>query len=175
MFQFLYHVLPESQREKPKVVSSQLFYDKTGSDEQTSIICTFPGTRSQGIATTGLRAASDPSKDLAAGPSIRIQGTKGEIQVFPPAYRPTRYRLVPNKDMGADFEYQDITKEIPGHGMFWEADECYRCLKEGKKQSSGLDWQESLVIMEVMDEVRKQNGMVYPQQIESVDYPLEGF
>lgn len=175
VFQFLYHVLPTSQRAKPNVISSQLHYEKTGADEQTAIVCTFPNTRSQGIATTGLRTASDPSKDLAAGPSIRIQGTKGEIQVFPPAYRPTRYRLIPDKDSGADFEHQDVTKEIPGHGMFWEADECYRCLRDGRKESEGLGWEESIVIMEVMDDVRKQNGMVYPQKIESLDYPLEGF
>jgi dihydrodiol dehydrogenase / D-xylose 1-dehydrogenase (NADP) len=32
---------------------------------------------------------------------------------------------------------------------------------------------ESVVIMEVMDEVRKQNGMTYPDKIETTDYPTK--
>jgi hypothetical protein len=59
--------------------------------------------------------------------------------------------------------------------MYWEADECARCLRDGKLESEGLSLKESLVIMEVMDEVRKQNDLVYPANIESTEYPLDGF
>jgi hypothetical protein len=59
--------------------------------------------------------------------------------------------------------------------MYWEADECARCIREGKLESEDLPLQESLVMMEVMDEVRKQNGLVYPENIESTEYPLDGF
>ena len=30
-----------------------------------------------------------------------------------------------------------------------------------------------MVIMEVMDEVRRQNGVKYPEKIESTEYPIE--
>jgi hypothetical protein len=42
-----------------------------------------------------------------------------------------------------------------------------RCLKEGKLESEGLDWRESAVIMDVMDEVRKQGGLKYSDLIET--------
>lgn len=68
-----------------------------------------------------------------------------------------------------------MTRDIPGYGMFWEADECARCLRDGRKESEGMSWQESVVIMETMDEVRRQGGLEYPGKIESTEYPLEGF
>ncbi|KAI9703090.1 MAG: hypothetical protein M1820_005962 [Bogoriella megaspora] len=174
VFQFLYHIQPKQNQQPPKVASSISKYHKTGADEITSMIFTFPATQAQGIATTNLRVSYDPDGKNTAGPAIRIQGTKGEIQVYGPAYRPTHYRLVPAEGK-SDFEFQDVTRDIPGHGMFWEADECYRCLANKKLESNGMTWEESLVIMEAMDEVRKQNGLVYPEKIESTKYPLEGF
>jgi hypothetical protein len=35
-----------------------------------------------------------------------------------------------------------------------------------------MPWAESILIMEVIDEARKQGGLVYPDAIESTDYPL---
>ena len=34
-------------------------------------------------------------------------------------------------------------------------------------------WEESLVIMETMDEARKLAGLTYPEAIESLEYPLD--
>ena len=62
---------------------------------------------------------------------------------------------------------------IPGHGMFWEADEVARALQEGRKEGGALGWEESRVIMGVMDEVRRQVGVKYPEVIETVEYPVE--
>lgn len=73
----------------------------------------------------------------------------------------------PNKDI------KEVEVTIPGHGMFYEADECGRCLRDGKKESLGLGWEESVVIMETMDEVRRQAGMKYPENIETVEYPVK--
>ncbi|KAF2837106.1 NAD(P)-binding protein [Patellaria atrata CBS 101060] len=175
VFQFLYHLQPAGSRRLPSVASSITKYPVTGADEMTSMIFTFPSDPpTHGIATTALRPAHDPDKRGTAGPAIRIQGTRGEIQVFGPAYRPTKYRLVFFPGHGES--PVDVEKPIPGgHGMMWEADECARCLRDGKLESEGLGWEESVVIMEVMDEVRRQGGLVYPERIESTEYPLEGF
>ena len=67
---------------------------------------------------------------------------------------------------------KEVECEIPGHGMFWEADEAARCVRDGKLQSEGMGWEESVVIMETMDEVRRQGGLVYPESIETLDYPV---
>lgn len=179
VFQILYHCQagPSAEREVPRVLAAVQKYEQTGVDEQTSIILHFPRHKSVGIATTGMRVATQPdahgeaSKDEA--PSIRIQGTKGEIQVFGPAYRPLRYRVFQNAHEAGAFETVDCP--IPadpergnwGHGMAWEADEVGRCLRDGKKESAALDWRESEVIMGVMDEVRSQGGLKYSEEIES--------
>ncbi len=174
-FQILYHCHPKP-REAPKVVSALNKYDRTGADEMTSIILQFPKQKSMGIAMTALRVASNPNHPdgTAAGASIRIQGTKGEIQVMGPAYRPTHYRVL----MKGAGKYEEVECPIPtdpnrngdGWGMYWEADEAARCLRDKKLQSETLDWEESVLIMETMDEVRRQGGLKYSDLIESTEF-----
>jgi len=154
----------------------------------------FAKNKSVGVATTSLRVATQPdgSASSASGPAIRIQGTKGEIQVIGPLYRPLEYRVI--KVGGKPGEIEVVHCPIPkdkerpgqkgkesegwGHGMFWEADEAARCLRDGKLESETLSWEESIVIMETMDEVRKQGDLTYPDLIESAVYdaksPLNG-
>jgi hypothetical protein len=128
--------------------------------------------QSHGIAMTNIRVSADPDEKGSSGPAIRIQGTKGEIQVLGMPFRPVGYRVVPKKGEG---EIREVSCPFPGngHGMYWEADEVARCLRDGKLESEGMPWEESIVIMEVMDEVRKQGGLTYPQKIESTEYPLQ--
>ncbi|KAL8894837.1 MAG: hypothetical protein Q9192_004015 [Flavoplaca navasiana] len=190
LFQTLYHTLPPPARKPPTVVSAVTPYHATGADEMTSMILTFPsapgpapvGTPdgsshpAHGIALTNLRVASDPDGFNTCRPAIRIQGTLGEIQVDGPAFRPTTWRFVKAKGQGlkgtGEPEVEEHKCEIPGQGMFWEADECGRCLRDGRLESEGMGWGESVVIMEVMDEVRRQGGIRYPERIESLEYPL---
>lgn len=168
VFQMLYHVQPESAKEAPQVQSTVLRHPTTGVDEQTSILAHFPAHRSTGIATTSLRVGSDPDGTNTAGPAIRIQGTKGEIAVAHPAYRPTRYSVLRR---GGEVETVEVA--LPkdearggwGHGMFWEADECARCLRDGKVESEGMPWEESAVMMGVMEGIWRRGGVVYPEVI----------
>jgi hypothetical protein len=97
------------------------------------------------------------------------QGPLGQIQVMGPAYRPLQYRII-KKDGEGKIEIVDCP--IPedkerswGHGMFWEADECARCLRDGKKESTTLPWEESIIIMEAMEEALKQGGVEFPELI----------
>jgi predicted dehydrogenase len=176
-FQILYHCQPKP-REAPTVTGVINKYEKTGADEMTSMILQFPKHKSMGIALTSLRVATDPDYPFnngAAGAAIRIQGTRGEIQVMGPAFRPTLYRVV-KKDAGGKVE--EVTCPIPtdpdrngdGRGMFWEADEAARCVRDGKLESETLSWEESVIIMETMDEVRKQGGLKYSELIETAVY-----
>ncbi|PLN77855.1 NAD(P)-binding protein [Aspergillus taichungensis] len=180
VFQTLYHTLPRETRKAPSKISAHMTpYHLTGADEATTILLTFPtstpsnGTHpgeSQAIAMTHLRVSTDPDERNTARPAIRIQGTKGEIQVDGPAFRPERYRVIPK---GKDGEVREVEVRVPGDGkgMFWEADEVARCLRDGRLESEGLPWEESITIMEVMDEVRRQGGLTYPEKIESTVYP----
>ncbi|KAJ5247311.1 hypothetical protein N7468_002294 [Penicillium chermesinum] len=146
VFQILYHTLPRSQRKPP--ISHCLAY------------VTLPGNgTSTAVAMTAFRVGTDPDGHGSAGPSIKIQGTKGHIHVFGPAFAPQWYRVIPSSQPNEPTTVQDVHMPVPeGRGMFWEADEVARCLRDGKLESEGLPWEESLVIMEVLDEVRRQGG-----------------
>ncbi|KAI8634141.1 NAD(P)-binding protein [Xylariaceae sp. FL1651] len=168
VFQILYHLQPEAEKEAPNTVAAVNKYT-TGADEMTNIIVQFPKHKSMGIAMTALRVATGVDAKNTAGPAIQIQGTLGEIQVVGPAYRPQQYRIV-KKDGDGKVEVVDCP--IPrdperqwGYGMFWEADEVARCLRDGKKESATLPLAESIVIMEVMEEALKQGGVKYPDLI----------
>ncbi|EKG09748.1 Oxidoreductase [Macrophomina phaseolina MS6] len=189
VFQTVYTTLPEAQRKPPTVLSQTKLYEATGAaDELTTILLAFPhGVH--GVATTGIRYATDSKGDRdSAGPACRVQGDKGEIQIYPPLYRPTKTRLVlrdgtvedkewpqpgPGKGSGWFNGFGDsVNAEGEGHGMFWEADEAASAIVEGRKEGKYESLDESVVIMEVMDEVRRQAGLKYPSKIETTDYPV---
>lgn len=156
-------------------------YHLTGVDESTTMLLSFPTStpsngphpqQSHGVAIANLRVSADPDEKGSAGPPVRIQGTEGEIQVYGQPFRPESYCIIPKKGAG---KIREVQCPFPGNGkgMYWEADEVARCLRDGKLESEGLPLDESIVIMEVMDEVRKQGGLTYPQKIESTEYPLQ--
>ncbi|PYI06055.1 putative dimeric dihydrodiol dehydrogenase [Aspergillus sclerotiicarbonarius CBS 121057] len=191
IFQTLYTTQLPEERVSPRVASSVQKYAPTGVDETAIVLLTFPrdverGGDMHGIATTSFRVANDIDGKGTSGPAIRIQGTKGEMQVWPPIFRPTRTRLIladgtvedrtwtqPGPGRGSNwyngYSLAGRNAEGEGYGMFWEADEAAMALVEGRKEGryQGLD--ESVCIMQVMDEVRRQNDLVYPRDIEAVD------
>ncbi|ORY64082.1 uncharacterized protein BCR38DRAFT_343323 [Pseudomassariella vexata] len=168
VFQILYHCQPEAVKEKPNTVAAMNKYT-TGADEMTNIIVQFPKHKSMGIAMTGMRLPTDVDGQNTAGPAIKIQGPLGEIQVMGPAFKPLSYRVILKEKPG---KMEVVDCPIPkdqdrdwGHGMFWEADECFKCIRNGKLESATLPWSESVTIMEVMDEALKQGGIEYPELI----------
>jgi predicted dehydrogenase len=191
-FQTLYHTQPAADRKPPKVLAAMKHFPLTGSDETTTVLLTFPrpaeaGGDAHAVAMSSIRVATDPGA-LAVTPAIRIQGDKGEIQVLPPAFRPLDTRIIlkdgtveekhwqqPGPGAGSGFFNgfgSTVQPEGVGQGMFWEADEAATAILEGRKEGSFLDLAESVVIMECMDEIRKQGGLKYPEKIETTDYPV---
>lgn len=190
IFQTLYTTqLPET-RKPPQVLSSVRKYEPTGVDEAVSMLLTFPrenglGGDMHGIVTTSFCVACDIDNKGTSGPAVRIQGTQGELQVWPPIYRPTRTKLIladgtiedkswpqpgPGPSSGWYNGWGDNTyAEGEGYGMFWEADEAALALIEGRKEGryEGLD--ETVTIMDVMDQVRGQHGLKYPSGVEAAD------
>jgi dihydrodiol dehydrogenase / D-xylose 1-dehydrogenase (NADP) len=192
IFQTLYDTQPAGERKPPSVLASITPYEPTGVDETTTMVLTFPrasGGAAHGVATTSLTVASDPDKKSHGGPSVRVQGTKGEIHIFAPIPRPTRTKLVLDDGTVEDRNWEQpgpgagsgwfngfgggLNKEGEGQGMFWEADEAGRALVEGRKESVVQDLENSILIMEVMDEVRRQGNFTLPAPIESTDYPVQ--
>lgn len=192
-FQTLYHTQDAKTRKPPQVMSSMSLY-KTGVDEKTTVLLTFPRAKELGgdahaVATTSLLVTGDPDGKNTAGPGCRVQGEKGEIQIFGPICRPEKTKLIladgtveekdwpqPGPGEGSGWFNgfsDDVNKEGEGHGMFWEADEAGTALVEGRKEGRFESLDESIVIMEVMDEMRRQGGLKYPEKLESTEYPLD--
>ncbi|KIV88001.1 hypothetical protein PV10_09180 [Exophiala mesophila] len=187
VFQALYHTLPEEfkARARPTVVGTAMTPEpRTGADESTLILLEFPYSTPTGkrkahaVATTALRISDDPGRPFVEEqgdievPAVRIQGEQGELQVFGPIYRPTRYRLI-KKGPASDVLDRRFEFEGGAHGMMYEADAAARSLLSGALESETMPWAESILIMEIMDEARRQGGLVYPPSIESTEYPVK--
>jgi hypothetical protein len=163
VYQILYHTLPDSEKRAPIVTGSISKYERTGVDADNAVICTF--SSSIGIATSGLRVATEPGDYESIG--AKIQGTEGEIRIPHPIYRPESYTIIP-RAKGSKPETKEMP--IPGHGMHWEADAAARCLRDGKLESKVMPLEESILIMEAMDKVREIGNFRYPENIESTDH-----
>lgn len=91
VFQCLYHTQPASTRQRPTVQSAAAKCSATGVDAMTIMVLDFPRAADQGghahaVATTslGLSINAVAAEQDISIPTVRIQGPKGEIQVFPP-------------------------------------------------------------------------------------------
>ncbi|BFZ61017.1 hypothetical protein YB2330_002075 [Saitoella coloradoensis] len=162
VFQTVYHLDPEHV--KPEVKATILKDEKTGVDKFTTAILAWPGTTA--IATCNYSLETDPKSDYSAGPCVRIVGTKAQICIPSPPYRPTSFTVIPNGD--GEIQKKDFPIE-GGNGMWWEADEVAFCIRDGKKESEIMPLDESVVIMETYDEIRKQGDFRYPEALETLD------
>jgi hypothetical protein len=52
---------------------------------------------------------------------------------------------------------------IGGNGLNYEAAEVMTCLRQGKSESPIMPLQESLQLVQLMDELRHRWGLYYPQ------------
>ena len=194
IFQSLYSNQSPSTRQRPVIKSASAIYEATGVDSMATIILDFPratdqGGHAHGVATASLGLSIDDIAAKQGIPDVRIQGPKGEIQIFPPSYRPKRTRLVLKDGTVEDVEWpypgpgaasgwyngfgSNLNPEGEGHGLFWEADDAARALRDGRTEGSQLGHEESILIMQIMDEVRREAGLRYPEPLESTEYPLE--
>jgi predicted dehydrogenase len=86
-----------------------------------------------------------------------IFGTEGYIKVNDVFAVPTKASLYINKQ-----EVEVMEEPIIGNALNYEAEEVMRCLREGLKESPLMPLDESIRIMEIMDDIRKPWGLVYP-------------
>lgn len=174
---WILQALPPGFKHPNKVYSVTSKYSATGVDESTTIVMTFAVGHSNessiiAVASCSLSAGGDYDKKT---PTMRIQGDKGEIQIFGRPWCPEKI-LVWARDQGHD-EQGSLIHQFDNviiqnvHGLCLEADEAARCINSGKVQSEIMPWAESLTVMEILDRVREESGLRFPGEIESVQYP----
>ncbi|KAM0746127.1 NAD-binding protein [Meredithblackwellia eburnea MCA 4105] len=159
-------------------ISSSLMKGPTGVDHSTAAIIQFPqadGTVVHGTLIAGFEAQTIKKR------AIVILGTKGFIEIEDAAYRSsgltysawnsedeyTFFRGEPSHPVKEErFDYSTFPGDITGYS--WEADEVARCIRDKKLESDRMPLRETVLMMEVFDEIRKQNGFEYPAPLESL-------
>ncbi|TDZ61842.1 putative D-xylose 1-dehydrogenase [Colletotrichum trifolii] len=158
--------LPEGSRYKQLHLGAGSLLDLEV-EVTTSAILQYPSTGRQGVITSTTMATGNP--DLLA----RIQGTNGTVElhgtvpsdadaftVYPKFWRDQTLGIV-ERNAGKRYNYKAV-----GRGYYWEADNAALDVLAGRMESSIMPWAETIRVLEIMDEVRRQGGTVYPQDEE---------
>jgi predicted dehydrogenase len=85
-----------------------------------------------------------------------VFGTEGYIKINDVFAVPTKVTLFIDRK-----EVEVIEEPIIGNALNYEVEEVMRCLKSGLKESPLMTLDESVQIMETMDQIRKPWGLVY--------------
>lgn len=138
--------------EKPKVVASQHLVD--GVDVASSMILSFPAQGQQGILTSTTFTKTPRS-------FCRIEGTKGVVVVEGSAApAPTSFTV----HLDGNEEPKKFEFERTGKGFYWEADAVAVDIARGRTESEVMPWAETIRVLEILDEVRRQGGARFPQE-----------
>lgn len=121
---------------------------RSGVDAQTSMIFSY-FTGQQAILTTTLKVRTPCT--------AQIIGTKGRINIESNFYTPTSMQVIIDGKLAREYP-----KEYQGHGIREQAKEFAHIVKSGEVESPLMSHQESISIMNVMDEVREIIGLRYP-------------
>jgi predicted dehydrogenase len=134
----------------PSRITSMAELGETGVDEQAAIIMGYDEGQ---LATLYTSIRTDTPAEAI------LMGTKGQIRIHPPMFRPTKLTLSLTGQ-------EDSVIEMPleGNGYNYQAAEVIRCLQAGKLESNTMPLDETLAIMKAMDQIRDQWGLKYPME-----------
>jgi hypothetical protein len=91
---------------------------------------------------------------------MTLLGDKGRIHVHAPIFCPPALTISLEGHEDEVLDYSDM-----GNGYAYQVREVIRCLQSGDQESQLMPLDETIRILETMDEIRRQIGMHYPQEI----------
>jgi predicted dehydrogenase len=121
----------------------------TGVDDSCSVIMKFPGGQ---LAEVYASIVTDT--EIVA----TVYGTKGKIVVNRRFFTPTSIDIYYH-----DGEHEHVAIPSEGNGYNYEAQEVMHCLDEKLTESPLMPLDLTLDIMNMMDNIRKECGLVYPE------------
>jgi predicted dehydrogenase len=134
---------------KPIEVTGLAHFGDTGADYQSACVLRFEGGQ---IATVTSSMIAFDVKEAV------VYGTGGKLVIHEPWYKPTTMTLFREGEDPTRFEYP-----LNGYnGYEYEALAVTECIAEGRLESEVMPLDESLLIMETLDELRRQWGFTYP-------------
>jgi len=155
---------PENTRTMPEITAQMVMEEgkEHASDEQTCATMVFRKIRATAVVSCSLVMSTPP------GRSVLIEGEKGQLTIPWSPHRPESYtlKLFKTKTSPATTETKEFP--IPGKGLFYQADSVARATRDGKKQVDECTLDDSLALMKILDEIRAQGGLVYPDNLEDV-------
>lgn len=129
------------------LIARSLFHKITGCDVQTSMIFQYKE------AQATLHCSFESGREISGF----ISGTEGSIRFHHPMHAPEGYTLVKN---GKEKIYEF---KLNGAGFTYEIEECHACVQKGLTESSLWSHQNSLDLIDILDQVRAKVDLVYPQ------------
>lgn len=133
---------------EPKKVNSIAYIGETGVDERANIIMEYEN---------GVSAALFCGISINTIDDAYIYGEKGYIRI--PSFWHAEKIIVKMFD---EDEEQIIDLPMISTGYNYEAQEVMQCIDNSQKESEIMSLTESLKIIKIMDELRKQWGLKYP-------------
>ena len=120
------------------------------------------GPEATGASEPGTLAVARCNLDGRSATSAEIVFENGALELPQQFYRPGVLRLrLFGEGRPADGAVTDWDATVPG-GFQYEAAEVARRLASGATQSPDMTWKDTVEVLEIMDAIRDQVGIVYP-------------
>lgn len=133
---------------EPVSIMANARFQDTGVDAEVATIM----QHQSGAISTSVSALD------CAGPNMAyVYGTKGRIEIASVWYTPTSFKVLDHEGN----LIEEFSETVSGRGMQFQAMEMER-LVEARTGSSLMPAAESIAIMQALDTVRRQIGLVYP-------------
>lgn len=133
----------------PERITALARLSDAGSDAEIATVFVHPG----GAVSTTVSSSRGAGMNVA-----QIVGTEARIEIDSVWYTPTTFRVV-GPDDGVIEEFDGA---VDGRGMQFQALAAERLVAAGATSSDVLSIDDTVAIMGILDEIRRQIGVVYP-------------
>jgi len=170
----------------PSRVVGHMSIGSTGVDEQSGVLLGYSGGQLAVLSATLRSQAPNEAVILGSHGSIRIQAPffrphRISIQQFSemipsqsmeggfsaclkqiPLFRKLYFQMDSYLSPFLQRDIKDMVIPFEGNAYQYEAAEVLNCIRNGRKESNVMPLHETIEILKVMDDIRKQCGLEYP-------------
>jgi predicted dehydrogenase len=135
---------------RPRKISGTMTLGETGVDEESAALIEW-GAHKTAFVSSAI--------SLSTLNDLWIYGTEGSVNLPSFVFCRSANLVLPGRP---PYHWEG---DFRGNGYNYEAEAVMDCLREGREECSEMPLDESLVIAEIMDEIRLQGGLKYPGEV----------